>query len=118
MGKFRAGLIVISSAAMSLCVAYCNYITLENCSGAVRLFAIVLSALAVGVCQGLFVQKSEHRVVAMGAFLGLLSLWLPVIVVTYGFALMALPLFAAFAMLVFYGARIGASLRLISCHSA
>lgn len=118
MSKFKTGLIAISSAAISLFIAYCNYIALENFSGTIRLFAIVLSALAVGVCQGIFVQRDKHRAVGIGAFFGLLTLWLPVIVVTYGFALMALPLLAAFAMLVFYGARIGASLRLSSCRSA
>ena len=117
MSKFKTGLIGIASAAISLFVAYCNYIALENFSGTVRLFAIVLSALVVGVCQGVFVQRAEHRAVGMGAFFGLLALWLPVIVVTYGFALMALPLLAAFAMLVFYGARIGARLCLTSCRS-
>jgi hypothetical protein len=118
MRKFKTGIIGVSSAAISLCVAYCNYVALENFSGAVRLFSIVLCALAVGVCQGVFVQRAEHKAVGMGAFFGLLTLWLPVIVVTYGFALMALPLLAAFAMLVFYGARVGANLRVTSCRSA
>jgi hypothetical protein len=36
-------------------------------------------------------------------------------VVTYGFALMGLPLLAGFAMLVFLGAKIGANLRLNFC---
>ena len=118
MGKFRTGLIGMSSAAISLCVAYCNYTGLENFSGTVRLIAAMISALAVGICQGFFIQRSGHRDVGMGTFFGLLTLWLPVVVVTYGFALMALPLLAIFAMLVFYGARIGANLRLNSSCSA
>lgn len=78
----------------------------------------MLSALAVGVRQGVFVQRAEHTAVGIVAFFDLLTLWLSVIVVTYGFSLMALPLLEAFAMLVFYGARIGASLRFTSCRSA
>ena len=115
MSKVRTGLIGISSAVISLFVGFFNYAGLENFSGIVRLVAIVLSALAIGVCQGFFVQRAGHRAVGMGAFFGLLILWLPVVVVTYGFALMALPLLAAFSMLVFFGAKVGAHLRLKAC---
>ena len=112
MSKLKTGFIGISSAVISLFVAFFNYRSLENFSGIVRLVAIVLSALVIGMCQGFFVQRSGHRAVGMGAFFGLLILWLPVVLVTYGFAIIGLPLLAVFGMLVFFGAKIGANLRL------
>lgn len=54
----------------------------------------------------------------MGAFVGISILWTPVVVVTYGFALLALPLLAAFAMLSFFGAKLGANLRANVCTHA
>jgi hypothetical protein len=117
MSKVRTGFIGVSSATISLLVAFFNYRSLENFSGTVRLVAIVLSALVIGMCQGFFVQRSGHRAVGIGAFFGLLILWSPVVLVTYGFALMALPLLAALAMLVFFGTKIGANLRLNACRS-
>lgn len=118
MSKVKTGLIGISSAVLSFFVAFFNYTGLENFSGIIRLAAIVSSALAIGICQGFFVQRSGHRTVGIGAFFGLLILWSPVVMVTYGFALMALPLLVAFAMLVSFGAKIGANLRINSCWSA
>jgi amino acid transporter len=118
MSKVKIGFIGICSAVITLLVAFFNYRGLENFSGIVRLVSIVSSALVIGICQGFFVQRSDHRALGMGAFFGLLILWSPVVMVTYGFALMALPLLAAFAMLVFFGAKVGANLRLSSCWSA
>lgn len=117
MNKVKTEFIGISSAILSMLVAFFNYTALEHFSGIVRLIAIVLSALAIGICQGFFVRRSTHTMVGKGAFYGLLLLWSPVVLVTYGFALMALPLLAAFAMLVFFGAKVGAILRLYSCWS-
>ncbi|MBA5639104.1 hypothetical protein H3H37_18755 [Duganella sp. LX20W] len=117
MSKVTTGLIGISSAAITFVVAFANHAGLENFPGIVRLVAIVLSALAIGLIQGFFVQRARHRTIAIGAFFGLLILWSPVIVMTYGFALMGLPFLAAFAILVFFGAKAGANLRLKSCWS-
>lgn len=111
MSKLKTACITMSSAVISLSVAYFNYTMLENFSGIVRLMAIVLSALATGMGLGFFVQAEGQRSVGLGAFLGLLILWSPVVVVTYGFALMAVPLLAGFALLVFFGAKMGTRLR-------
>lgn len=115
MSKVTTALTGISSAAITLLVVFANYAGLENFSGAVRLLAIILSALAIGAGQGFFVQRARHKTVGIGAFVGLSILWLPVVFVTYGFALMGLPFLAAFAMLVFLGAKAGAHLRTKSC---
>ncbi|WGG53218.1 hypothetical protein [Rugamonas sp. DEMB1] len=115
MSKVQNGLIGITSAVISFLGAYFNYSGLEDFSGIVRLIAIILSALAIGMCQGFIVDRAGHRAIGTGAFFGILILFSPVVVVTYGFALMALPLLAAFALLVFFGAKIGTNLRLNSC---
>jgi len=52
MSKIKTGFIGISSAVISLFVAFFNYRGFENFSGIVRLVAIVLSALVIGMCQG------------------------------------------------------------------
>jgi hypothetical protein len=118
MSKVKTGLIGVSSGIISFFSAFFSYTGLENFDGIIRLAAIVLSALAIGMGQGFFVQRSGHRTVATGAFFGLLILWSPVVVVTYGLALVALPLLAGFAMLVFLGAKFGANLRINLCWSA
>ncbi|MES2832453.1 MAG: hypothetical protein V4695_10715 [Pseudomonadota bacterium] len=112
MSKIKTGLF---SAVITCFVAFLNYTELENFSGIVRLLAIVLSGLAIGMCQGVFVDREMHMAIGLGAFYGMLVLMSPVIVVTYGFALMSLPLLAVFAMLVFFGAQIGNDLRIKSC---
>ena len=117
MNKVKMEFIGIFSAIITIFVAFFNYAGLEDFSGIVRLVAIVVSALVIGIFHGIFVRRSAHRMVGKGAFFGLLLLWSPVVLVTYGLALMALPLLAAFAMLVFFGAKVGAFLRLYSCWS-
>jgi len=51
----------------------------------------------------------------IGSFIGILILWLPVVLATYGFALLALPFLAAFATLVVAGATLGTALRAKIC---
>ena len=115
MNKIKTVLVVVVSAVISFLCAFVNYAGLENYPGVVRLIAIAASALTIGACQGFFHKRPRHGAIGAGAFLGLLVLWSPVVVVTYGFALMSLPLLAIFAMLVFFGAKIGTSLRPFSC---
>lgn len=114
MSKITTGLVGVFSAVISLIVALANYTGLENFSGTVRLVAIVLSALAIGVCQGYFVQPRRHKAIGIGAFFGLCILWSPVVMATYRFALMGLPFLAVFAMLAFFGANAGTHLR-VNC---
>lgn len=107
----------LSSALITCIVAVLNYFWLENYSGMIRLVVIVMSALASGVCQGLFVDDRSLRATGFGAFFGLLVLMSPVIAATYGFALMSLPLLAMLAMLVFFGAVGGRTFRSKFCRS-
>ena len=60
------------------------------------------AALAYGFVMGFALQRVVREPiprwrVALAAFAGSFLLWLPVVVVTYGFALMATPVFAASA---------------------
>jgi hypothetical protein len=107
----KAGMIGVFSTVVSLLTVFINYTCLENFSGTVRICAIVASALAIGICQGFFFERVWHKVIGIGTFVGISILWTPVVVVTYGFALLYLPLLAAFAILAFFGARLGANLR-------
>ena len=111
MNVAKTRLIGAFSAVVSFFAAFFVCTSFENFSGMVRVSAVVAAALAIGACQGLFIERQWHKAVGLGTFVGMFILWLPVIAVTYGFALLALPLLAAFAVLVFYGAKLGARLR-------
>jgi len=105
----------VFSTVVSLLTVFLNYTCLENFSGTVRISAIVASALAIGICQGFFFERVWHKAIGIGTFVGISILWTPVVAVTYGFALLYLPLLTAFAVLAFFGARLGANLRTNVC---
>lgn len=111
MNTAKAGLIGSLSAVASFLAVLLIYVSLENFSGVAKAFAIVLSALTIGIFQGIFIKREWHRAIGIGTFSGIFILWLPVVAVTYGFALLALPLLMAFALLVFFGAKFGANIR-------
>jgi hypothetical protein len=111
----KGGLIGTFSAFVSVLTAVFLYTALENFSGIAKLCVVVLSGLIIGTVQGFFIEKSWHRAIGIGTFAGPLILWLPVVIVTYGFALLGLPLLAAFSTLVLFGAKLGAKLRMCAC---
>jgi hypothetical protein len=64
--------------------------------------------LAYGLILGFLVQLCIRQPlprlrVAVGAFFGVFTLWLPIVVVTYGFALLASPAFFAYSFAVVAG---------------
>lgn len=76
---------------------------------------LVLSALAYGFVLGFAIQSClrqplPKRRVAVASFCGSFVLWLPVVVVSYGFALAATPVFLAYSTAVIAGLYL-ASLR-------
>jgi uncharacterized membrane protein len=111
MTTAKTGLIGALSAVLSFLAVFLIYMSFDNFSAMVNLFAIVLCGLGIGIIQGFFIKRPQHRTIGIATFVGILILWLPVVLVSYGFALLALPLLAAFAMLVFFGARLGAHFR-------
>jgi hypothetical protein len=69
---------------------------------------IAACALAYGLTLGLVAQLCVRKAlprprVAIAAFAGALTLWLPVIAVTYGFALLAAPVLLAYSAAVILG---------------
>ncbi len=107
----KTGLIGAFSIILSTLSASLVYMVFEAYPGWVKLLAIVFCALLIGALQGFFIRPSHHKVVGIASFIGIVILWLPVVLATYGFALLALPLLAAFARLVLAGATLGSKLR-------
>lgn len=75
-----------------------------------------LGALAYGLVLGfvvqLFIRQPLPKVaVAVASFCGAFILWLPVVAVTYGFALMAAPVFMAYSATVVIGVSLAGLLR-------
>jgi cobalamin synthase len=118
MSTGRTGLIGTLSAILSFLAVFLIYTSLEPFPGAVTVLAIAVCGVVIGLGQGWCIQPPQHRTIGMATFVGLLILWLPVVFVTYGFALLAVPLLAVFALLVFFGARLGSHLRASACRPA
>ena len=118
MSTARTRLIGALSAVLSFLAVFLVYTSFENFPGMVHVLAITTCGLVIGICQGFFIQRPQHRTIGMATFVGVLILWLPVVFVTYGFALLALPLLAAFSLLVFCGARLGSHIRASAWRSA
>ena len=118
MSAARTGLIGTLIAILGFLAVLLIYTSLELFPGTVTVLAIVVCGFVIGLGQGWLIQPSQHRTIGMATFVGVLILWLPVVLVSYGFALLAVPLLAAFAQLVFFGARQGSHLRAAACRTA
>lgn len=118
MNMLKTSLIALFSTIISALSAYLVYTALEPYPGMVKLLAIVMCGLLIGALQGFFMKPSQHYAIGVGSFIGLLILWLPAVLATYGFALLALPFLAAFAKLVLVGAKLGTKLRANVCKPA
>jgi hypothetical protein len=93
-----------SFVASPLC-GYLFFLYSEQIPGMGRIAAFIFAGFAVGAAQGAIFGHSLYKSIAAGAFLGLLLLWTPVVFVTYGFALLGLPLLMVFAGCIAVGAR-------------
>lgn len=100
-----------SSAVVNPLTAFVAHTAFENFSGSVQWLAVAMTGLSTGMLEGIFIGRPWLRAIGIGTFIGTLILWSPVVLVTYGFALLALPLLAAFAVLVWFGAKLGNNLR-------
>lgn len=77
---------------------------------------ISISAIAYGLILGFVVQLCFREAfpkmrVGVAAFCGAYTLWIPVILVTYGFALTATPVFVGYAGAVMLGSHMAVLLR-------
>lgn len=116
MNIVKPALVGALGAAMSILALWIVHIKLESFSLPVRLAAVVVSGVAIGMGLGFSFDRRWHKAISRGAFIGIFIVWLPVLVVTYGFALIALPLLLAYAWLVQEFARLGARFRIWFIH--
>src|SRR5450830_880863 len=108
MTKAKTGLAGALSAIISLGAAFLVYIHTENLPGVASMLAVLAAGFVAGLLQGAIAGRAWLNTIAISALLGALPLWLPILFVTYGFALLALPALVAFAAVVWMGARLGA----------
>jgi hypothetical protein len=107
----RAGYAGALSALVIPAAAFLAFTSFENSPGIIQLAAVGISALVAGIVEGLLVERSCLDAIGWGTFAGSLVLWSPVVIATYGFALLGLPILAGLAALVWFGAKLACSLR-------
>ncbi|MBA5604443.1 hypothetical protein H3H36_03590 [Duganella sp. FT3S] len=104
-------IIGVFSAVVNPLIAFIVHTAFENFSGSAQWLVVVMIGLSTGMLEGIFIGRPWHRTIGIGTFIGTLILWSPVVMATYGFALLALPLLATFAVLVWFGTKLGNNLR-------
>ncbi|WP_409026878.1 hypothetical protein OX462_19845 [Janthinobacterium sp. SUN098] len=110
MSKKQIGLVGILSATTSIGAAFLAYMYAESLPDVLKVLAVIAAGLLTGILQGIVLGSSWLKTIGISAFLGALVLWTPVVLVTYGFAVVALPLLAAFAAIIWLGGKLGASI--------
>ncbi|MFD2367669.1 hypothetical protein [Pseudoduganella sp. GCM10020061] len=78
--------------------------------GEIALVAIPLVAVCAGYLQGMVLGHQYYVSIGCGSFLALLAMWVPVVVVTYGFALMGVPVLVVLAGCAAWGAQLSKEL--------
>jgi hypothetical protein len=69
---------------------------------------IFAAGMCLGIIHGWFFRQHCVRRIGLWAFIAVCVLWMPIVLTTYGFALLGLPLLVAYALVVLIGARFGA----------
>ena len=70
-----------------------------------RIAGLFLFGFAVGFCVQILVREAVPLLrISMASFWAAFTLWLPVVLVTYGFALMGIPILIAYGAVVGLGA--------------
>jgi hypothetical protein len=87
------------------------YYAIEGLGWRLSVGALVYGLILGFLAQLFFDEPLPKRRVATAAFLGALTLWLPVVLVTYGFALAATPVLIAYAAAAAIGAYAAVLLR-------
>lgn len=77
---------------------------------------LALAAFTYGLILGLVAQLCIRQplpkvAIGVASFCGAFTLWLPAVLVTYGFALMATPLIVAYSLMVVLGISLSACVR-------
>jgi len=107
----EAGLAGTLGAVLNPIAAWLLFSHLPEPTFVTLVAAGIAAALVLGMIEGLLIRRPNLSVVIVGTLLGGLLMWIPMVVMTYGFALMGIPLLAAFAVFVWFGARIGSFFR-------
>ncbi len=83
----------------------------------VKFGALLLSGFVIGaVACHLELFRGRRTAMAVSAFLAALTLWLPVILATYGFALLGVPLLGVYSLMVLAGWHVSAKLNTQPLH--
>ncbi len=99
----------VSSFISSFLGAWASYRFAEGAGGIVTIGAFYVVGFLLGCVHGLVFGRSYVKTVGYGALAAVLLLWAPVVVVTYGFALLGTPLVVAYAAFLAIGARLVAT---------
>jgi len=93
-----------SLVATPLC-AVGFFIGAESLPDWARIAGLIALAPLLGLMLGALFGRDAFKPIGLGAFAGLLLIWTPLVLVTYGMALMGIPLLAAYAACVALGVR-------------
>lgn len=101
IGKFS----IAFSATTVVIFVYLFFMKSENFFWPLRLIAIVALGFFIGFVEGALFGSSRYKLIGIGSFCGLFFLWLPSVLVTYGFSLMFVPVLLGYAAIFAIGAR-------------
>ena len=93
--------VIVAAFLMYLYFAFGHYLP-----GAILLGALPVVAVGAGYAQGRMMGHQYFVSIGCGALLALLLMWAPLVVLTYGFALMGVPVLMALAACAAWGARL------------
>lgn len=105
MQKFLS--LVLSIFFSPFC-AYLSFLLLDDFPDVLRIVGIIVAGFAAGMAQGALFGASCGIPIGVGAMFGAMLLWTPVVIITYGFALLGLPLLLAYACCVYLGVQCSA----------
>jgi hypothetical protein len=97
----------IASFASSICILLPTYYSLASESAYAIAGGLLVAGFFLGLLLGIVFGRRASPQIGKGAFIAASLLWTPVVIGTYGFALMAAPLLVAYGALTAAGAWFG-----------
>lgn len=107
MQSARSRAAASTSFVASFVLAWATYRFLQSFGGAAVAVCAYLGAFALGALLGFLFGRQHLRSLAFGAFVAVALLWTPVVLTTYGIALVGVPLLVIFAACLAFGAWLG-----------
>lgn len=100
----------VTAFALSFVVAaslmYLYFFAGDLLPGFAHLAALPVIAFVAGYLQGRMIGRQHYFSIGFGALLALLVVWSPLVYLTYGFALMGVPILVVLAICVGLGATL------------